>query len=285
MNANSFKHALTKQLHLVFITTLIAGLLMFAGERQVSASGTVTIVDSLGIATTDTQFSLSGITGLAVFDFQFVGPQFILTQPTTITEIGGFLNNCQGVIGIDCSGAPLIVQIRPSTNGVPDPSTVLASFVLSNDNDLQLVSYESVAIKLPLQPGTYFAIFTSQNHDSGLLLSSATSPFIYQAGLINIGVVDPITGATFLRQHFGAVRILGELHVLIDGCDSGLTDIVLPDNTTISELLAECADGATRHGQFVSCIAHVTDDLKRAGIITAQQKGKLQRCASQANIP
>lgn len=149
MNANSLKHAFTKELHLVFIATLFAGVLMLAGVGHASASGAVSIVDSLGIATTDTQFSLSGHTGLAVIDFQFVGPQFILTQPTTITEIGGFLNNCQGVIGISCSTAPLIVEIRPSTNGVPDPSTVLASFVLSDDNDLQIVSYGPLKRQAP----------------------------------------------------------------------------------------------------------------------------------------
>jgi hypothetical protein len=85
-------------------------------------------------------------------------------------SLGGFVNNCQGVFGIDCSSVPLIVQIRPSTNGVPDASNVLASFVLSNDNNLLIVSYESVAINLTLPPGTSFALLAPQNQDAGLAL-------------------------------------------------------------------------------------------------------------------
>jgi len=285
MNANSLKRSFTKKLRLVLIATLTAGLLMFGDVGQMSASATVSIVDSLGIVALDTQFSLSGLTGLAVSDFQLVGPRFTLTQPTTLTEIGGFLNNCQGVLGIDCSSAPLIVQIRPSTNGVPDPSTVLASFVLSNDNNLLLVSYESVAINLSLPAGTYFALFAPQNHDNGLLLSSATSPFNYQAGLINVGALNSVNGDSFLHLNFGAARILGELNVLIDGCDTGLTDIGLADGSTLSELITECADRATNHGQFVSCISQVTEDLKRAGVITVQQRSVMRRCASRADIP
>lgn len=54
---------------------------------------------------------------------------------------------------------------------------------------------------------------------------------------------------------------------------------------TVSDFVADCAEAASNHGQFVSCISHVTDDLKKNGIITGQQKGALQRCAPQADIP
>ena len=37
--------------------------------------------------------------------------------------------------------------------------------------------------------------------------------------------------------------------------------------------------------QFVSCIARLTNDLKKNGTITGQQKGALQACAAQADIP
>jgi hypothetical protein len=73
--------------------------------------------------------------------------------------------------------------------------------------------------------------------------------------------------------------------VLIDGCDSGVSNTVLPGGLTISDLVADCAEEATNHGQFVSCIAHVTNDLKKNGIITSQEKNALQGCAAQADIP
>jgi hypothetical protein len=128
-------------------------------------------------------------------------------------EIGGFLNNCKSIVaGIpQCPGTlPFIVQIRPSTNGIPDASAVLASFTLSHDNDPLVVSYESVAINLTLGPGSYFALFAPQGSDEGFLLGSASAPFNYQAGLITKGFLNPTTGASSVEANSGgAVRILG----------------------------------------------------------------------------
>ena len=47
--------------------------------------------------------------------------------------------------------------------------------------------------------------------------------------------------------------------------------------------VAACAVPAM--GQFVSCVAHLTNDWKRAGLITGQEKGRIQSCAGQAVIP
>ena len=73
--------------------------------------------------------------------------------------------------------------------------------------------------------------------------------------------------------------------VIIDGCDTGVTDQGLDGGSTISDKIAECAAGAGNHGQFTSCVAHLTNDLKRAGIITGQEKGAIESCAAQADIP
>ena len=73
--------------------------------------------------------------------------------------------------------------------------------------------------------------------------------------------------------------------VVIDSCNSGVTNTVFPSGCKISDLIAECAEDARNHGQFVSCVSHLTDDLKQAGTITGQQKGAIQSCAGQADIP
>jgi lectin-like protein len=73
--------------------------------------------------------------------------------------------------------------------------------------------------------------------------------------------------------------------VVIDSCNSGVTNTLFASGCTISDLIAECAEGASNHGQFVSCVSHVTNDLKKAGTITGQQKGAIQSCAAQADIP
>ena len=106
-----------------------------------------------------------------------------------------------------------------------------------------------------------------------------------RAGSIEEGALNPLTSNAFVSSQFAAVRILGETNVIIDGCDSGVPNTVTPGGLTISELVADCAEEATNHGQFVSCIAQVTNDLRKNGIITAQQKRALQTCGAQADNP
>jgi hypothetical protein len=60
---------------------------------------------------------------------------------------------------------------------------------------------------------------------------------------------------------------------------------VFSNGCTISDRVAACAKNAKNHGQFVSCVALLTNDLNKAGTITGQQKGAIQSCAAQANIP
>ncbi len=73
--------------------------------------------------------------------------------------------------------------------------------------------------------------------------------------------------------------------VVIDGCDSGVANVLFDSGCTISDLIGDCADGAANHGQFVSCVAHLTNALKDDGVISGRDKGRIQRCVAQADIP
>jgi len=73
--------------------------------------------------------------------------------------------------------------------------------------------------------------------------------------------------------------------VVIDGCNSGAPNTVFSTGCRISDQINDCAVGAANHGAFVSCVAHLTDGLKAAGVITGQQKGAIQSCAARASIP
>jgi hypothetical protein len=73
--------------------------------------------------------------------------------------------------------------------------------------------------------------------------------------------------------------------VVIDGCNAGVTNTLFPTGCTISDLIAACAEGASNHGQFVSCVDKLTTALKKAGTITGQQKDAIENCAGQAAIP
>jgi hypothetical protein len=182
------------------------------GTSAARAADTFPIVNTLGAASPTTTFSVFGAGGQPLSGSSLVGPRFELTQPAVITEIGAFLNNCRTIVGGEpqCPGAlPFRVQIRPSLNGVPDPSSVLATFVLSHDDNPLVVSYESVSTSLSLGAGTYFAVFAPQGADVGFLAGFASSPFAYLSGSTTLGFLDPTTGDSFASEQFAAVRILG----------------------------------------------------------------------------
>ena len=73
--------------------------------------------------------------------------------------------------------------------------------------------------------------------------------------------------------------------VVIGGCDSGVPNTILSSGCTISDLIAQCAAGAASHNAFVSCVSHVTNDLKSQGVITGSQKSAIMNCAQSAAIP
>lgn len=99
------------------------------------------------------------------------------------------------------------------------------------------------------------------------------------------GVWEEITilGQTvgYSAYHFegGAIPL-----IIINGCNTNVTDNAY-DSQFISESIDECAQAAVTHGKFVSCVAHLTNDLKKAGVITNQEKGAIQSCSAQADIP
>jgi hypothetical protein len=73
--------------------------------------------------------------------------------------------------------------------------------------------------------------------------------------------------------------------VIIDGCDSGVANTFPVACSTMSDLIADCAASATNHGEFVSCVSHLTNEWKAAGLITGREKGKIQSCAGRSSIP
>ena len=73
--------------------------------------------------------------------------------------------------------------------------------------------------------------------------------------------------------------------IVIDGCDTGVRDRLADDDTLISQKIDECAESAKNHGQFLRCVASLTNDLKKDGIITGKEEGAIISCAARANIP
>jgi len=71
--------------------------------------------------------------------------------------------------------------------------------------------------------------------------------------------------------------------IVIGDCDTGVVDRYYEDKL-ISELIDDCAAGVKNHGQFVRCVAGLTNELRKAGVISGKEKGRLRSSAAQANI-
>jgi hypothetical protein len=73
--------------------------------------------------------------------------------------------------------------------------------------------------------------------------------------------------------------------VVIGSCDSGVTNFLFTSGCTLSDYIAHIAANAKNHGQFVSGVSDLTNQLKKAGLITGAQKDSIQSCAGGASIP
>lgn len=74
-------------------------------------------------------------------------------------------------------------------------------------------------------------------------------------------------------------------NVVINGIDSGVDNTLQDDGCTVADVLeAQCIEdlASPNHGHFVSCVAQVTNALKRDGIISQKDKGKIQSAAARS---
>jgi hypothetical protein len=73
--------------------------------------------------------------------------------------------------------------------------------------------------------------------------------------------------------------------VIIDGHDSGVENSVDPFGCTINDLIQIIAESSSNHGAFVRGVAKLTNALKKDGLISGKEKGKIQSAAAQSSLP
>ncbi|HEV3469319.1 MAG TPA: PA domain-containing protein [Pyrinomonadaceae bacterium] len=73
--------------------------------------------------------------------------------------------------------------------------------------------------------------------------------------------------------------------VVIGGCDTGVPNTLFTNGCTVSDLIQQIGAGSSNHGQFVSGVAHLANQLKAQGLISGSQKSAIQSCAAGASIP
>lgn len=64
-----------------------------------------------------------------------------------------------------------------------------------------------------------------------------------------------------------------------------IEDKILEDGSTISQKIQDCINNSKNHGDFVSCMAHLTNWLVKKGYITNKEKGIIMNIAARADIP
>jgi hypothetical protein len=73
--------------------------------------------------------------------------------------------------------------------------------------------------------------------------------------------------------------------VTIDGCNTEVANTLFNTGCTVSDLIARCADGASNHGEFVSCVAHLANSLRDNGAISNNDKASIQSCSARSTHP
>jgi DNA-binding beta-propeller fold protein YncE len=72
--------------------------------------------------------------------------------------------------------------------------------------------------------------------------------------------------------------------VVMDGCDSGVENKVLDDGSALTSHIAQCADSLASHENFISCVTFLTNEWKKARIITETETDLINRCAEKSTI-
>lgn len=97
------------------------------------------------------------------------------------------------------------------------------------------------------------------------------SPFSINSDTDGDGVTDNLD--SFINSNLDSTVNLGD-------CDSAVENHLFADGSTMMDLILQCADNASNHGQFVSCVSLLTNTWKEAGLITGAQKGLIMSCAA-----
>lgn len=222
-------------------------------------------------------FSTSGeVTNVGVLDHLSKGLAFVDGKLYSIEQTFG--GSVPRLLEIDPTNASTLSQLEISLPS-PDHEVNRGNGLASNPDTGQLwalltvrdssgsVSRSRLLASLDLQTGEASAIGFTGDAFSGIAFVSDTD---------GDGVPDhqddcPDSDVT--------------ANVVINGCDSGVGNTLFDDGCKISDLIDECAAGATNHGEFVSCVAHLVIDLSKAGAISAQDAASIIVCAAQSSVP
>ena len=65
---------------------------------------------------------------------------------------------------------------------------------------------------------------------------------------------------------------------VVGSCNSGVPNIFFTSGCTLNDLIQQIEANSSNHGQYASGVSHLTNQLKKAGLISGAQKGAIQSC-------
>ena len=135
--------------------------------------------------------------------------------------------------------------------------------------------YDTTLQGVPLAPGGIVDMAVTFQPTA---LGTCSDPLtIYSlAGGKVLSVVVTLTGE--------GVDELPPTTVIIDGCDTGVTDLELGEKR-ISEWINGYEKDVKTHRHFVSRVARLTAKMRKEGLISREEKRAIRNCARKANIP
>ena len=77
----------------------------------------------------------------------------------------------------------------------------------------------------------------------------------------------------------------GNETVVIEQCITPIPNKAFVDGCNMNDLIESCAEEAWNHGMFVFCVAYLTNQWKKEGLITGKDKGTIQSCAAKSKLP
>ncbi len=73
-----------------------------------------------------------------------------------------------------------------------------------------------------------------------------------------------------------------EATVVIGGIDTGVQNVLFSNGCKISDSIAQLAAAAAVHGDFVTAVAALVNDLAARGVVPVNQKGDIVKAAAQS---
>jgi len=200
-----------------------------------------------------------------------------------------------GMLFPSLTNASVAVEVPPFEVEVGDSSTILVGITNTGSYNLQLIlthhvqtgcdfGFEPTAVPI-LEPCITQSCVTLEVPITFSPSSTGECKFWLD---VYYWPVPPDTGPsgslTVLITAIGVPENQEPSTIVIDGCDTGVTDRLWGDDMLVSEWIEEYAENARSDREFLRKVARLTNSMKREGLITWEEKRAILSCAREASI-